>query len=56
MSIHLDHILVPVRGPVDMKVDMQHRGRIVYWNDPDIHQWELLTVSYARQPVSMAAR
>ena len=41
-----------VRGPVDMKVDTQHGGRIVYWNEPDVHQWELLTVSYARQPKS----
>lgn len=38
-----------VHGPVDMKIDTQHGGRIVYWNAPDIHQWELLTVSYARQ-------
>src|SRR5205809_5041036 len=41
-----------VHGPVDMKVDTQHGGRIVYWNEPDVHQWELLTVSYARQPKS----
>ena len=39
-----------VRGPVDMQVDTQHGGSIVYWNEPDGHQWELLTVSYARQP------
>ena len=37
-----------VHGPVDMQVDMQHGGRIVYWNEPDCHQWEMLTVSYAR--------
>jgi catechol 2,3-dioxygenase-like lactoylglutathione lyase family enzyme len=37
-------------GPMDMKVDTGHGGRIVYWNEPDGHQWELLTVSYARQP------
>jgi catechol 2,3-dioxygenase-like lactoylglutathione lyase family enzyme len=36
-----------VRGPVDMKVD-PHYGNI-YWNEPDGHQWELLTVSYARK-------
>jgi hypothetical protein len=35
-----------VRGPVDMKVD-PHYGN-VYWNEPDGHQWEMLTVSYAR--------
>jgi hypothetical protein len=26
-----------------------HGGRIVYWNEPDGHQWEMLTVSYARR-------
>jgi catechol 2,3-dioxygenase-like lactoylglutathione lyase family enzyme len=39
-----------VHGPVDMQIDTQHGGSIVYWNEPDGHQWELLTVSYARQP------
>lgn len=39
-----------VRGPVDMKVDTSHGGKIAYWNQPDGHQWEILTVSYARQP------
>jgi hypothetical protein len=39
-----------VHGPVDHKVDTEHGGRIVYWNEPDGHQWEMLTVSYARQP------
>ena len=37
-----------VRGPVDFRVDTAHGGRIVYWNEPDGHQWEMLTVSYAR--------
>ncbi len=37
-----------VHGPMDMQVDTQHGGRIVYWNEPDCHQWEMLTVSYAR--------
>lgn len=37
-------------GPVDMQVNTQHGGRIVYWNEPDKHVWEALTVSYARQP------
>ncbi len=36
-----------VRGPVDMKIDPQYGN--VYWNEPDGHQWEMLTVSYARQ-------
>jgi catechol 2,3-dioxygenase-like lactoylglutathione lyase family enzyme len=38
-----------VRGPVDMKIDTQFDGKGIYWNDPDGHQWEMLTVSYARQ-------
>jgi len=38
-----------VRGPEDMKVNTEYGGRIVYWNEPDGHQWEILTVSYARQ-------
>jgi len=38
-----------VHGNVDMQVNTQHGGSIVYWNEPDGHQWELLTVSYARQ-------
>ena len=37
-----------VHGPVDHAVDTHHGGRIVYWNEPDGHQWEMLTVSYAR--------
>jgi len=37
-------------GPVDRQVNTQHGGRIVYWNEPDGHVWEALTVSYARQP------
>lgn len=39
-----------VRGPIDHKVDTQFGGRGVYWNVPEGHQWEMLTVSYARQP------
>jgi len=39
-----------VHGPVDHRIDTQHGGSIVYWNVPDGHQWEMLTVSYARQP------
>jgi catechol 2,3-dioxygenase-like lactoylglutathione lyase family enzyme len=45
-----------VHGPVDMRVDTAHGGRIVYWNDPEDHQWELLTESYARQPRSGSER
>jgi hypothetical protein len=39
-----------VRGSVDRKVDTQFGGRGVYWNAPEGHQWEMLTVSYAREP------
>lgn len=35
-------------GPVDRKVNTAHAGRIVYWDQPDGHVWEALTVSYAR--------
>ena len=38
-----------VRGPVDRKIDTQFGGSLIYWNEPDGHQWEILTVSYARQ-------
>jgi len=37
-----------VRGPEDMKVSTDYGGRMLYWNEPDGHQWEMLTVSYAR--------
>lgn len=37
-----------VRGPVDMQISTQFGGRGLYWNEPDGHQWEMLTVSYAR--------
>lgn len=36
-----------VRGPEDMQVSKEYGN--VYWNEPDGHQWEILTVSYARQ-------
>ena len=35
-----------VSGAVDMRVDARYGN--VYWNEPDGHQWEMLTVSYAR--------
>ena len=38
-----------VRGPQDGQVSTQFGGRGLYWNEPDGHQWEMLTVSYARQ-------
>ncbi len=39
-----------VRGPMDLQINTDYGGRMVYWNEPDGHQWEMLTVSYARQP------
>ena len=38
-----------VRGPMDMKVSTDYGGKGIYWNEPEGHQWEMLTVSYARQ-------
>jgi len=38
-----------VRGPMDMRINTDYGGRMVYWSEPDGHQWEILTVSYARQ-------
>lgn len=44
---------IPVRslphGPDDGQVNTAHGGRIVYWNQPAGHVWELLTESYARR-------
>lgn len=36
-------------GPDDNKVNPAFGGRLVYWNEPDGHVWEILTVSYERQ-------
>jgi hypothetical protein len=36
------------RGPIDHAINTAHGGKIVYWNEPDNHVWEILTVSYAR--------
>jgi catechol 2,3-dioxygenase-like lactoylglutathione lyase family enzyme len=41
-----------VRGPIDRQVNTAYGGRMVYWNEPEGHQWEMLTVSYARQSTS----
>lgn len=38
-----------VRGPIDRRISTQFGGRGLYWNEPDGHQWEILTVSYARK-------
>lgn len=37
-------------GPMDRAVGTHMGGTLVYWNEPAGHYWELLTVSYARQP------
>ena len=37
-------------GRVDMKVNTELGGRIVYWEGPDVHYWEMLTQSYDRAP------
>jgi hypothetical protein len=39
-----------VHGPVDGRVAERFGGRGVYWNEPEGHQWEMLTASYARAP------
>jgi hypothetical protein len=36
-------------GPADHQVNTHHGGKIVYWDEPDNHVWEALTVSYARR-------
>jgi catechol 2,3-dioxygenase-like lactoylglutathione lyase family enzyme len=38
-----------VRGPVNNKISTDYGGRAIYWNEPEGHQWEILTVSYARE-------
>lgn len=38
-------------GPADRRINTEYGGSIVYWNEPDGHVWELLTVSYARRNV-----
>ena len=35
-------------GPVDMRINTRYGGRNIYWSEPDGHEWEILTVSYAR--------
>jgi catechol 2,3-dioxygenase-like lactoylglutathione lyase family enzyme len=36
-------------GPVDDRVAFHRGGRIAYWDEPDGHVWEILTVSYERR-------
>ena len=37
-------------GPDDYAVNPAFGGSLIYWSEPDGHVWELLTVSYERQP------
>ena len=39
-----------VHGAYDQRINTDYGGRLVYWNEPEGHQWEMLTVSYARPP------
>jgi hypothetical protein len=39
-----------VHAEVDHQVGSYNGGKIVYWSEPDGHAWEMLTVSYAREP------
>ena len=39
-----------VRGEMDGRINTDYGGRMIYWNEPEGHQWEMLTVSYAREP------
>jgi catechol 2,3-dioxygenase-like lactoylglutathione lyase family enzyme len=41
-----------VHGPMDMRINTDYGGNMIYWNEPDGHQWEILTVSYARRPAT----
>lgn len=36
-----------VAGPFDGKINRGYGGSMIYWNEPDGHQREILTVSYA---------
>jgi hypothetical protein len=49
---------IPYRSTPNGAMDMQigtHYGN-VYWNEPDGHYWEMLTLSYARAEQSPALR
>jgi hypothetical protein len=36
------------QGAADRRIATEHGGRIVYWREPEGHQWQVSTVSYAR--------
>jgi catechol 2,3-dioxygenase-like lactoylglutathione lyase family enzyme len=41
-------------GPMDNQINTRNGGKNLYWHDPDGHNWEMLTISYAR-PLPAAA-
>ena len=43
------------RGSMDMQINRANGGKNLYWLDADGHNWEMLTVSYAR-PRQAAAK
>jgi catechol 2,3-dioxygenase-like lactoylglutathione lyase family enzyme len=43
------------RGPDDMALNTRMGGRNFYWTDADGHNWEVLTISYARQQAGAPA-
>ena len=43
------------RGPDDLPLNTRMGGRNFYWSDSDGHNWEVLTVSYARPQLNAAA-
>ncbi|MGE3743645.1 MAG: VOC family protein [Geminicoccaceae bacterium] len=42
-------------GPIDYKTNSVLGGQLLYWDEPDGHVWEVLTVSYERQSEDNAA-
>ncbi|MFA7400298.1 MAG: VOC family protein [Sideroxydans sp.] len=38
-----------VSGSMDMQINTQYGN--IYWDEPEGHRWEMLTVSYARENV-----
>jgi catechol 2,3-dioxygenase-like lactoylglutathione lyase family enzyme len=42
------------RGPDDMSLNTRMGGRNFYWTDVDGHNWEVLTISYARPQADAA--
>jgi hypothetical protein len=43
-------------GPDDFKINRAFGGNLVYWNEPDGHVWELLTVGYERRALPVQSR